>query len=376
MPAILALALIVPESAAARIHCRSTIKEDTTLHRDLRCNEIGLRIGADDVTLDLNGHTIDSGLDSVSVHSVGIKNAGKDDVTIKNGVIGSMTPERFRGFVNGILLKRHADESLVRHVKFAGNRTGMQVSRSSGARIRDVSTIGHTGISLTRANHVRIARMKAKNVSYAGLTLDHSSHNVVRQIKVYAGQCAICISHSDQNRLARVRVTLSGGDGAILLGHSDQNVIKGSHLRGDPGITLQARSDRNLVADNDLGRILVGELFDPGLSRGNLIARNDTGGVIARGGSSAHTTIVGNTTFGITVEAGAGNTVVKRNTATDSLGDGIYVGSPSATVTGNLATDNAGHGINAVSGVTDGGGNRAAGNGTLPQCVNIVCTPP
>jgi hypothetical protein len=49
------------------------------------------------------------------------------------------------------------------------------------------------------------------------------------------------------------------------------------------------------------------------------------------------------------------------------------VESASTTLTRNLAVHNGDLGIEAVPGVTDGGGNRAAGNGNPAQCTNIDC---
>jgi parallel beta-helix repeat protein len=40
---------------------------------------------------------------------------------------------------------------------------------------------------------------------------------------------------------------------------------------------------------------------------------------------------------------------------------------------GNTANANAGHGITAVRGTIDGGGNRASGNRSQPQCVGVKC---
>ena len=46
--------------AASNVSCGDTITTDTTLHKDLvNCPNNGIVIGADNVTLDLNGHTID-----------------------------------------------------------------------------------------------------------------------------------------------------------------------------------------------------------------------------------------------------------------------------------------------------------------------------
>jgi hypothetical protein len=49
------------------------------------------------------------------------------------------------------------------------------------------------------------------------------------------------------------------------------------------------------------------------------------------------------------------------------------VDSAATTLTRNTANRNHDLGIEAVPGVTDGGGNRARGNGNPLQCTNIDC---
>ena len=72
-------------NVAAQPFCGSTIVADTTLTADLLgCPDRGLRIGASDVTLDCNGHTIEAaGNRAVEV------NFGQSNVTVKNCVLVS-----------------------------------------------------------------------------------------------------------------------------------------------------------------------------------------------------------------------------------------------------------------------------------------------
>ena len=77
---------------------------------------------------------------------------------------------------------------------------------------------------------------------------------------------------------------------------------------------------------------------------------------------------------GIRVEPEAAGTLLKANVSSKNGDDGIDVDSPATTVTANVANDNDDLGIEAVEGVTDGGGNRASGNGNPAQCVGITCS--
>ena len=68
-----------------------------------------------------------------------------------------------------------------------------------------------------------------------------------------------------------------------------------------------------------------------------------------------------------------GNYVVSRNRTDHNGRDGIYVEVPSTTITRNFASFNGDLGIEAVAGVTDGGKNKARGNGNPAQCVGVSC---
>jgi parallel beta-helix repeat protein len=76
---------------------------------------------------------------------------------------------------------------------------------------------------------------------------------------------------------------------------------------------------------------------------------------------------------GVFVLDTAENTLIEGNLALASQDDGIDVDSPSTTLTGNHALNNSDLGIEAVFGVTDGGGNKAHGNGNPAQCTNLAC---
>jgi hypothetical protein len=65
-------------SKAVHASCGQTITADTTLDSDLtKCTGPAIRIGADDITLDLNGHTITGKGKGVGVNNT----AGYDGVT-------------------------------------------------------------------------------------------------------------------------------------------------------------------------------------------------------------------------------------------------------------------------------------------------------
>src|SRR3954469_10675609 len=90
-----AMALGSDRALASQVSCGDTITADTTLHRDLvNCPNNGIIIGADNLTLDLNGHTIDGDAAPFSgchprteVCDVGVVNDGHDRVTVTHGSV-------------------------------------------------------------------------------------------------------------------------------------------------------------------------------------------------------------------------------------------------------------------------------------------------
>src|SRR3954447_2351892 len=81
--------------AASNVGCGDTITTDTILHHNLtNCPNNGIVIGADNVTLDLNYHTIDSdgtpaaGCDpDTEFCDIGVLNDGHDGVTVVHGSV-------------------------------------------------------------------------------------------------------------------------------------------------------------------------------------------------------------------------------------------------------------------------------------------------
>jgi hypothetical protein len=89
IPLGIAVALLAlgPGAASTQpLTCGQTITRDTTLHADLGpCPGDGLVIGADNVTLDLNGHSVTG---QRSIPSVGIKDdLGHHGTVIENGEV-------------------------------------------------------------------------------------------------------------------------------------------------------------------------------------------------------------------------------------------------------------------------------------------------
>jgi parallel beta-helix repeat protein len=275
-------------------------------------------IGADDITLDLNGHTIDG--DDALVDpcpenefcDVGVANDGHNGVRIKGGDIS--------GFAFGVYLFGVRGNALSDLTTAQNVFSGILLVDTTRSRVRGSTSYGNAGPD-----------------SGVGITL-FESHN---------------------NRIAHNR-TFGNAELGIHLDRSNHNYVGNNVVRRNPedGIILQG--DGNQIVGNRVVRnsITIGLFTNDAHAVGNVVRRNH----VRRGPRG-----------GIAIDRAVERTVVKRNHVFRAGGHGILIGNPTTTVTRNEARRNHDLGIMAVEGVIDGGGNRASGNGDTRQCVNVIC---
>jgi len=104
-------------ASAAHVSCGDTITTDTTLDSNLVCGATGLIVGADDITLDCNGHTITG-----SSSSSGISLTSRSGVTVKNCNVSN--------FVVGFVL-RFSSNNILEGNTASSNIEGFRVGFSS-----------------------------------------------------------------------------------------------------------------------------------------------------------------------------------------------------------------------------------------------------
>lgn len=377
---------------AGALHCGQVITVDTRLTSDLvGCPDNGIVIGAENITLDLNGHVI--GGDGTLVPScppdvacdTGVDNsAGHSHVTIKGGSI--------RQFDIGVFVGDHSAGDHIRHLAVShtssvgivvGKTTSTVVDHnvvqdpgffavaafgSAKARVASNVASGSTGYAmfLEDEDNSRIVRNRLISCKH-GFAVSGTG-NVVRGnvvtnsgggIDVFDGAAATRIEF---NRFSRVGDgILVGVASGILIAHN--MVTAGGHGAAGFGIGLDGSVDstvkRNIVrTTGPVPAISTGQLGVPTPPRNNRFIRNVA---TSKNGD------------GIFVDTDAVGTLLLRNLAVHSGDDGIGVLAPGTTVTRNIANHNHDLGISAVPGVIDGGGNRATGNGNPAQCTNIFC---
>jgi hypothetical protein len=101
-------------------------------------------ITEDNITLDLNGHTIEGSTSGIG--SFGIYVLGRNNITIKNGFVESFGKDVNNGF--GIFLIQ-TNYSLIRNITLLNNAVGLQLSSAAHNNFDNISSSnGSTGITL------------------------------------------------------------------------------------------------------------------------------------------------------------------------------------------------------------------------------------
>jgi parallel beta-helix repeat protein len=366
---ILAFAGFVASSgaeAASNVSCGDTITTDATLHHNLvNCPNNGIIIGADDVTLDLNYHTVDgdgtpaAGCDpETEFCDVGVLNDGHDGVTV---VHGSVRQFALGAIVGGAEHNRWLDVSAS-----SSRFSGLVIFDSARSLVQNSSAV-RNGVHTDQAG---ISVFSSRRIRFL--------NNSIRD----NGDIGLYDENLDRSRLIGNTFSRHPEAGAVVNGNG--NLVAHNRFRRDAvGVGIGGN-------DNILRRNLVERSTNLGLQVGagkrNLVARNRVrnarlGIDVASYGPVADTVVRRNHVRdagkdGLAVRAvrkTLKKTQIRRNHVSHSGDDGIDVASASTTLTGNEADRNADLGIAAVRGVTDGGANIARHNGDPRQCTHIAC---
>jgi parallel beta-helix repeat protein len=353
-----ALCALGPGSASAQpVSCGQVITQSTTLEQDLSCPSPppgvpAIDIGAANITLDLAGHTVSSG-------HMAIRDLGHDGVTIKNGTVVAD---------DGDVVLVGVRRARITDVVARGLTDGFVLTNSDGNTIES-STLPGVGIRLSEGSDLNTIRDTTLTSSEGFIWLSNSNRNLIVDSYVEGTDGPpIWLNHSDHNRLVRNQ-TYDGFRDGVTLTDSNYNELVGNIASGvnagPPGRGVELhRSSHNVLRRNLLPRTSSGAWIESGA--GNVLQNNWA--TEALGGPFPVTDGIG-----FRVDAGATQTWLAGNVATQFSDDGFHISAPGTVLRRNTANINGDLGIEAVSGVIDLGGNRASGNGNPLQCVNVVC---
>ena len=360
----LALAPGAQAAKALEVGCGETITTDTTLDVDLvNCPSNGIVIGADGITLDLNGHTVSGNGKAVKkcpkdeFCDVGLLNDGHDGITLRDGSV--------REFGSGVFVGR-ARHNRVLGISSSRNQLfGFILAHSARSVVRDSSGNRNPvpdgdGIGVFGSRHLRIVGNSFRR-NALGMHVEDSSDILIKGNLFSRNSGPGILMEADRNQVRRNRCVRNTA--CIIVAPGNRNVIARNRISRDGnGIGIE-KGRGNLVA----GNVVVGTrragiylgLNEPAIGGVNTVVR---GNVVRGSGADA-----------FTVREADDRSLLRGNVARGAGDDGFDIENTSTRVRRNRAVRNADLGIEAVFGVIDGGGNKARGNRSPLQCSNVFC---
>jgi parallel beta-helix repeat protein len=266
------------------IFCGQVINHSIIAQNDLvDCEWDGLVVGAPNITIDLNGHTVDG-----KAKAAGIRNDGHDWVTIRNGVV--------RDFEQGVMLL------------------------SPGTKFNTVELI------------------EASSNKEAGISLGHAPHPLSILIPPVEDPPPTFQSGVDSNRIRNNTLVANAGVGLWLTNAARYNDLHNNAIgsNSSDGIWVE-RAHENIVRENEIfnssGPAVALEGANGNTVRDNLFAENDMG-------VSIDVTRV--LVYGIP----SNDNVIQGNTLTENGGDGFWIfNSEGNQILDNVAPDGGGSGV-------------------------------
>jgi parallel beta-helix repeat protein len=379
------------QAMAAQPSCGDTITADTTLVSDLtNCPGDGIVIGADNITLDLNGYTIGGdAMPAVTGFDIGIRNEGHDGVTIEGGTV--------RQFDRGVEFDRASGNRLLDLTVTNNNGRAIVGDGSTDTLIEGnfASSNDRSGLILLSSDHNMIDHNRFSGNAAAGIggftaSQNRIEHNVLSD---NGNEGTFWTDGSNDNQIYQNSVSDNNGEGMVIDGGSSRNAVIRNHVFRNHDDIIIAGSNNTVIANLVTDALACDDGCGYGISvnggSDNLVARNVVARTVhgIRLDAYEQPPVIRNVFRDNVVNAAGVNgiainadqvgpmsdTVLDGNVAIGASNDGIYVGSASTTLTRNLGMHNGNLGIEAVPGVTDGGGNHAAGNGNPAQCTNVAC---
>ncbi len=384
MAAMCVLGVLAERAAAAdpQPSCGEVVTASVTLTQHVAdCPGDGLIVGASDITIDLAGHTVSAaGPDLCDGPCTGIENsAGYDRVRIVNGTVA--------GFGEGVLFDG-ADGGTLSNLAVGGGSYG-------GAGV---------AVALLRSDRTAVDGVRAQGGDPAVLISDADANTITGSdidggVAIRVGDGLRITAGSDGTRVRDTKIdgehfgfdvlgsdtTLSNVDASAYGGNIVREAMRtrvvGSHLGGGQASGLRVlQAQSTTIEGNEIdgyNPLSVADSTDTTITRNHVSgAFFDTPNIEISGGAGTvlrRNVVAGGAGDGIYVGESALGVLLFKNIARAMSDDGIDVRSSDTVIRRNTAYDNGDLGIEAVDGATDGGGNRAYGNGNALQCVGVRC---
>lgn len=207
------------------LSCGQVIKQSVKLTANLDCKTDGIIVGADGITIDLNGFTLNGPGEKSS--KVGIMFADNDEVTVQG-------PGTIQNFQAGALFSGGEDNKISR-VTFTDNEIAVFETGSKNILIEDNLMFGNSiGVAAHSSSGSKLSTNLFKSNDLAGVTLVNSAGNELSMN------------------------TIQGSvNGIFLDGQSTKNTINSNNVLQNRGVDLNngnglpTNINNNVFADNN-----------------------------------------------------------------------------------------------------------------------------
>jgi len=420
-------------ATAATPSCGDTITHDTTLTADLtNCPGDGLDIGADNVTLNLNGHTIDGTVTQALVCGEtpadvdGVRVGGFGGATIENGTIqhfsvgidgGAASNANFHDLVvrdnaqHGISIgiphfpptaDRSNHDNRIEHDQAYGNNgcggRGIFLNNTSDNYVAYNRTHDNgEGVGVCCSEHAIVEHNDLVDSDFRAIDVAFGANNVVQYNNVGGGNAEGIGIEEDQHDVVRHNHSHDNNGAGVLLNEANSIQVGSNRLEHDLFGVISFVGDGNTISGNrisdisdcppdfcGLGVAIAGG--DGNVVAANQVARSALDGIavvaLDPGETASNTLVRGNFvrsaahddySVGGFGEGTVTDTTLAGNLALTAAGDGFDIFSAGTTLTQNKAFANGNLGFAAVAGTIDGGGDLAHGNGNPAQCTGVSC---
>ncbi len=350
----ISFSLCLAAPAAAQIACGDTLTDDVKLTADLACTGTpALIVGADKITIDLNGFTLSGDGD---LGDIGIDNSqGFDGVAIKNGTVSGfdecidIAGDAQKNAVTGVTIRsctsaaidlNDADFTKISKSRILGNGFGVRVLADGTRNVIEKNILIGSGVG---------------DSSFAAIAI-FGTENVVQKNQLTVSRFSISVGGTN-NRVIGNTIDHGVGPCIRIAGASGNQVSKNSLAGCDGEGVLVLDAPSTVVGKNDATATRQDGFVVDGTSDGTVIEKNE-----ARA-NDRNGVLVKNAPVGVRVDG---------NVVTGNRLNGINLVSTTASAAKNQAFANGLVGTNAETVAVDGGGNKASGNGEA-DCIGFAC---
>jgi hypothetical protein len=337
-------AISASPASAATLRCGDTITRNVTLTRDLACVGDGLHLGANGLTVNLNGHRL-TGSGTGTGIAAGLTQSEQLNVaTIRNGTIS--------GFQEGFRRYYFGGQVLISSVIFSRNSIAVNSVGSAGGGNSKGLLIRN---SVLAANTVGISQIREfpSFVSFSTFSGNGTA------VFLYDAEATLSGNSFVRNKTG---VSSPGNTGVRLR----NNIFRDGGL----GIRLENSGYSVIVEHNSFARLALGAEIKSNQASvlRNTFTYNGSAGLLMHGsGYGGGGSIQGNI-----FERNGFRPGLQQDDSGNALTAGLWADA-GKVLTDNVARRNAGYGIEGYD-VIDGGGNRASSNGNPAQCLGTTCT--